>query len=110
MPPPPRRLLAGVVECLRAGPSPRRAAHLSAADKAHGRADGIDHRATGRLRQCREMALETGDMPPQKKLARRHDHPQVLAGAPNPGCRCTRSPRATWGGGGGGGAGAVWAL
>jgi len=48
-PPPRRRRPAGVVQRLQAGPSPRRAAHLRAADKAHGQADGIDHRATGRL-------------------------------------------------------------
>ena len=48
-PPPRRRWPAGVVQRLRAGPSPRRAAHLRAAEMAHGRADGIDHRATGRL-------------------------------------------------------------
>jgi len=48
-PPPQRRWPAGVVQCLRAGPSHRRAAHLRAADTAHGRADGIDHRATRRL-------------------------------------------------------------
>jgi len=48
-PPPQRQRPAGVVQRLRAGPSHRRAAHLRAADTAHGRADGIDHRATGRL-------------------------------------------------------------
>jgi len=49
-PPPPQRWRpAGVVQRLQAGPSHRRAAHLRAADTAHGRADGIDHRATGRL-------------------------------------------------------------
>jgi len=48
-PPPQRRRPASVVQRLRAGPSHRRAAHLRAADTAHGRADGIDHRATGRL-------------------------------------------------------------
>jgi len=49
LPQPRRRRPAGVVQRLRVGPSPRRAAHLRAADKAHGRADGIDHGATGRL-------------------------------------------------------------
>jgi len=48
-PPPQRQRPAGVVQRLRAGPSHRRAAHLRAADTAHGRADGIDHRATKRL-------------------------------------------------------------
>jgi len=47
------------------------------------------------------MALETADVPPQQKPARRHDHPRVIAGASNPGSRCTLSPRATQGGGGG---------
>jgi len=44
---------AGVSQRPRAGPSPRRAAHLlatgGAADTAHGWAGGIDRRATGRL-------------------------------------------------------------
>jgi len=51
-PPPQRRRPAGVARCPRAGPSLRRAAHLhtagEVADKAHGRAGGIDRRATGR--------------------------------------------------------------
>ena len=110
-PSPQRRPPAGVAQRPRAGPSPRRAAHLRAADKAHGWADGIDHCATGCLEPCREMELESADVPPQPKPARRHDQPRVIAGASNPGSRCTRSPRATRGGGGGGrGAGAVWAL
>jgi len=44
-----RRRPAGVVQRLRAGPSHSRAAHLRAADTAHGRADEIENRATGRL-------------------------------------------------------------
>jgi len=101
-PPSPRqRRPAGVVQRLPAGPSHHRAAHLRAADKAHGPADAIDHRATGRLSSCREMALETADVPPQQKPARRHDYLRVIAGASNPESRCTRSPRAPWGGGGG---------
>jgi len=48
-PPPQRRRPAVVVQRLRAGPLPRRAAHLRAADTAHGRGDAIDHSATGRL-------------------------------------------------------------
>jgi len=109
-PPPRRRRPAGVLQRLRTGPSPRRAAQLRAADKAHGRADGIDHRATGRLQPCGKMALETGDVPPQEKLARRHDHPRVFAGASNPEV-AAHGRRAHLGGGGGGrGAGAVWAL
>ena len=40
------------------------------------------------------------DGPPQQKLARRHDHPRVIAGAFNPRSRCARSPRPTRGGGG----------
>ena len=48
-PSPQRRWPAGVVQRRRAGQSHRRAAHLHAADTAHGRADGIDHRAMGRL-------------------------------------------------------------
>jgi len=50
---PQRRRPAGVAQRPRAGPSPRRAAHLhaagGAADTAHGRAGGIDRRATRRL-------------------------------------------------------------
>jgi len=46
-PPPRRRRPAGVVQRLRAGPLPHRAAHLRAADKVHGRADGMDRRTTG---------------------------------------------------------------
>jgi len=49
------------------------------------------------------MVLKTADVPPQEKPARMHDHPRVIAGAPNPGSRCTRSPRATRGGAGGAG-------
>jgi len=49
------------------------------------------------------MALETADVPPQQKPARRHDHPRVIAGSSNPESRCTWSPRATRGGGGGAG-------
>jgi len=49
------------------------------------------------------MALETADVPPQQKPARRHDHPRVIAGASNPKSRCTRSARATRGGRGAGG-------
>jgi len=52
-PPPQRRRPAGVAQRPRAGPSPRRAAHLratgGAADTAHVRAGGVDRRATGRL-------------------------------------------------------------
>jgi len=49
-PPPQRRSPAGMAQRPRAGPSPRRAAHLlaagGAADTAHGRAGGTDRRAT----------------------------------------------------------------
>jgi len=49
---PQRRWPAGVAQRLRAGPSPRRAAHLrkagGAADTAHGWAGGIDRHAKGR--------------------------------------------------------------
>jgi len=45
------------------------------------------------------MALATADVPPQQKPARRHDYPRFIAGASNPGSRCTRSPGATRGGG-----------
>jgi len=49
LPPPELRRPAGVMLRLRAGPSPRRAAHRRAADTAHGRADGIHYSATGRF-------------------------------------------------------------
>ena len=52
LPPPQQRRPASVARCPRAGLSLRRAAHLrtagGAADTAHGRAGGIDRRATGR--------------------------------------------------------------
>jgi len=48
-PPPRRRRPAGVAQRPRAGPSPRRAAHLRAAETAHGRVGEIDRRATGCL-------------------------------------------------------------
>jgi len=84
-PPSPRRWRpAGVVQHLLAGPSPRREAHLRAADKAHVWADGIKHRSMGRLSRCLEMALEAADVPPQQKPARRHDHLRVIAVASSP--------------------------
>jgi len=101
VPPPPqqRRRPAGVARRPPEGPSLRRAAHLrtagAAADTAHGRADGIDRCATGRLQSRRSMASGIADEPPLQKLARRHNHPRGIVGGSNPGSRRARSPRAT---------------
>ena len=54
------------------------AKRAAAADTAHGRAGGIDRRATGRLQPRRSMAYEIADETPLQKLARSHDHPRAI--------------------------------